>query len=282
MDVNVTALIENRSANPELAFEFGLSLLVEAGGRRILFDAGSSGAFADNAARLGVNLEGVDAAVLSHGHYDHCLGLCRLVEAGGLKAPLYVHRDFFTDRWWDKGDSDGYYYPTSSGLDAPYLLRHGVLLRALAQPVFQPFPGEELYLLSGFRRACRFEPMDPADLVFTGSGFRVDDYRDELARVVRGETGLAVFTGCAHSGLLNICTHAEALLGLPVLAYVGGTHLAPSPLTRAERTAEYVNASSIRTLAACHCTGPSAMELFARACPAYTPFSTGDRLTLTV
>lgn len=39
MDVNVTALIENRSANPELAFEFGLSLLVEAGGRRILFDA---------------------------------------------------------------------------------------------------------------------------------------------------------------------------------------------------------------------------------------------------
>ena len=228
MDVNVTALIENRSANPELAFEFGLSLLVEAGGRRILFDAGSSGAFADNAARLGVNLEGVDAAVLSHGHYDHCLGLCRLVEAGGLKA------------------------------------------------------GEELYLLSGFRRACRFEPMDPADLVFTGSGFRVDDYRDELALVVRGETGLAVFTGCAHSGLVNICTHAEALLGLPVLAYVGGTHLAPSPLTRAERTAEYVNASSIRTLAACHCTGPSAMELFARACPAYTPFSTGDRLTLTV
>lgn len=212
-----------------------------------------------------MNLEGVDAAVLSHGHYDHCLGLCRLVEAGGLKAPLYVHRDFFTDRWWDKGDSDGYYYPTSSGLDAPYLLRHGVLLRALAQPVFQPFPGEELYLLSGFRRACRFEPMDPADLVFTGSGFRVDDYRDELALVVRGETGLAIFTGCAHSGLVNICTHAEALLGLPVLAYVGGTHLAPSPLTRAERTAEYVNASSIRTLAACHCTGPSAMELFARA-----------------
>lgn len=175
MDVNVTALIENRSANPELAFEFGLSLLVEAGGRRILFDAGSSGAFADNAARLGVNLEGVDAAVLSHGHYDHCLGLCRLVEAGGLKAPLYVHRDFFTDRWWDKGDSDGYYYPTSSGAGrALHCAPTAYCCGPLAQPVFQPFPGEELYLLSGFRRACRFEPMDPADLVFTGSGFRVD------------------------------------------------------------------------------------------------------------
>ena len=124
--------------------------------------------------------------------------------------------------------------------------------------------------------------MDPADLVFTGSGFRVDDYRDELALVVRGGDGPGGLYRVCPQRAVNICTHAEALLGLPVLAYVGGTHLAPSPLTRAERTAEYVNASSIRTLAACHCTGPSAMQLFARACPAYTPFSTGDRLTLTV
>ena len=62
MDIKVTALIENRTERPELACEFGLSLLVEAGGRRILFDAGSTGAFLDNAARLGADLGALDAA----------------------------------------------------------------------------------------------------------------------------------------------------------------------------------------------------------------------------
>ena len=255
MEITVTALIENRTQRPELACEFGLSLLVEAGGRRILFDAGSSGAFADNAARLGADLEGIDAAVLSHGHYDHCLGLCRLIDGGALSAPLYVHREFFTPRWWNQEDKGGYYHPTSSGLDVPYLMRRGVRLRALAKPLFQPFPGEEIYLISGFPRTCPFENPDPADLVFTG---------------------------CAHNGLVNICAHAQALLGLPVTAYVGGTHLAPASPDRVERTADWVNSSAIRTLAACHCTGPAAMERFARRCPAYVSFSTGDALTLTV
>ena len=281
MNVTVTALIENRSDRPELACEFGLSLLVEAGKRRILFDAGSSGAFLDNAAALGLDLAALDAVVLSHGHIDHCRGLCRLVEEG-LSAPLYVHRDFFTDRYWDKAGGEGYYEPTSSGLDAAWLVRHGVRWRALARDLFQPFPGEEIYLMSNAPRTCPFEPIDPTDLVFTGGQFRPDDYRDELGLVVRGEEGLVLITGCAHTGLVNLCTHAQRLLGLPVLAYVGGTHLAPSPVERAARTAAYVNGSAIRTLAPCHCTGPEALALFRRDCPTFVPFSTGCALSLTV
>lgn len=280
MDIRVTALIENRSAQAGLSAEFGLSLLVEAGSRRILFDAGRSGTFMDNAGAMGVGLTGLDAAVLSHGHIDHCRGLRRLIKAGELTCPLYVHKDFFTDRWWDKTDTEGYLEPTSSSLSAGYLLRHDIQLRALSQSLFQPFPGEEIYLLSGFRRVCRFEPMDPLDLVFAGGQFRVDDYRDELVLVLKRPDGLAVVTGCAHNGLVNICTHAESLLGAPVIAYVGGTHLAPSPLSRAQATAEYVNSSAIRVFAPCHCTGDAALELFAGACPAYREFSTGMTLAL--
>lgn len=280
MKVTVTALIENRSQDQALTAEFGLSLLVEAGERRILFDTGSSGAFVDNAQRLGVSLDPLDAVVLSHGHIDHCRGLRRLADTGALVAPLYVHRDFFTDRWWDKTDTEGYLEPTSSGLSMEYLLGRGVKLRAISQSCYQPFPGEELYLISSFRRVCRFEPLDPLDLVFAGGQFRVDDYRDEIALVIRKDEGLVVITGCAHNGPVNICTHAEKLLGAPVTAYVGGTHLAPSPIARAYATAEYVNSSSITTLAACHCTGADAYRAFEEICPAYRPFSTGMTLEL--
>ena len=51
-----TTLIENTAISPDLTAEHGLSLFVETENARFLFDAGQSGAFADNARKLGVDL----------------------------------------------------------------------------------------------------------------------------------------------------------------------------------------------------------------------------------
>jgi 7,8-dihydropterin-6-yl-methyl-4-(beta-D-ribofuranosyl)aminobenzene 5'-phosphate synthase len=46
-----------------------------------------------------------------------------------------------------------------------------------------------------------------------------------MAAHVRGK-GIAIFTGCSHAGLLNICVHArEVFLDVPLYAVVGGLHL---------------------------------------------------------
>ena len=43
-------------------------------------DTGQSGAFFDNAEKMGVSLDKLDALLLSHAHYDHVGGVERLLK----------------------------------------------------------------------------------------------------------------------------------------------------------------------------------------------------------
>ena len=46
-----------------------------------------------------------------------------------------------------------------------------------------------------------------------------------LVAHVRGK-GLAIFTGCSHAGIVNVCRHAQELFpASPLYALVGGLHL---------------------------------------------------------
>ena len=69
--MKLTVLMENTTVREDLTAEHGLSLYIEANGKRILFDTGASATFADNAEKLGIDLSQVDLCILSHGHYDH-------------------------------------------------------------------------------------------------------------------------------------------------------------------------------------------------------------------
>ena len=64
--MKIVSLMENTACSDSLHAEHGLSLYIETQGLRILFDAGQSELFAENAAQLGVPLEKVDLAILSH------------------------------------------------------------------------------------------------------------------------------------------------------------------------------------------------------------------------
>ena len=67
----IKTLVENTSPCQDLACEHGLSLYLEAGGYKNLFDTGASHGYAQNAIKMGVDLSQVDFLVISHGHYDH-------------------------------------------------------------------------------------------------------------------------------------------------------------------------------------------------------------------
>ena len=63
--MRATVLVDN-IGNDTIQGEWGLSFYIEYGDRKLLLDAGASGLFAENAQKLGLSLEEVDYAVLSH------------------------------------------------------------------------------------------------------------------------------------------------------------------------------------------------------------------------
>ena len=82
--MKIKVLSENTAISEEFACEHGLSVYLESGGLKILFDTGASDLFLKNAKTLGVDIADVDLLFLSHGHYDH---------GGGLKDFLRVNKN---------------------------------------------------------------------------------------------------------------------------------------------------------------------------------------------
>jgi 7,8-dihydropterin-6-yl-methyl-4-(beta-D-ribofuranosyl)aminobenzene 5'-phosphate synthase len=80
-EVSILPLVERLTPEGSgLKGEPGVSYLIRAGGRRVLFDSGLSGgkpqsALAHNAQKLGVPLDDLPAVVISHLHADHVGGL---------------------------------------------------------------------------------------------------------------------------------------------------------------------------------------------------------------
>lgn len=86
--VKITYLYDNTEAVAGTHSSWGFAALVEAHGRRVLFDTGTGAAVLEhNAAKLGADLSRLDALVLSHEHFDHTGGIAVLGRREGL--PVY-------------------------------------------------------------------------------------------------------------------------------------------------------------------------------------------------
>lgn len=193
-EVSIMPLVERLTPDGSgLHGEPGVSYLVSAGGRRVLFDSGLTGGrpestLAHNARLLGVRLDDLDAVVISHLHADHVGGL------GAMRRRTFAF--------------------AAEALEPP-----GV-------PAYVPtpmhHPRADISVTTGPRviaPAMAVLPPLPRMLFWAG-------YITEQALVVnvRG-FGLVLISGCGHPRIEQMLGIAERVLDVPIRAVVGGLHL---------------------------------------------------------
>jgi 7,8-dihydropterin-6-yl-methyl-4-(beta-D-ribofuranosyl)aminobenzene 5'-phosphate synthase len=253
----------------------GLAVLLTAsvGGKRrsVLFDAGPAAAtFQRNAEILGVDFAGIEAVVLSHGHWDHAGGLLAAVESiarsrGRRSFSCYVHPGMFRQRATRR--PDGQLYVNELVPDPARLAEAGADVVNTREP--QSIADGAFYLSGEIPRVTSYEVGVPNHLARSvdGTSWEPDPLITDERFVsvnVKGK-GQIVFSACSHAGLINVLTHARSVFpSIPLYGAMGGLHLAGVNERVIPQTVSDLKTFGLKLLAPGHCTGWRALSAMAR------------------
>lgn len=245
MKTKLTVVVDN-IPNGELQGEWGLSILVEYGDKKILADVGASELFAKNLKKLGYDISQVDFATLSHAHYDHANGMER----------------FFTDN-----------------KTAPFYLREGIGENCYAKKfIFKKYIGipknilkkypDRIVYAKGDLEVCDgvwLVPHKTPGLAKIGKremmykktriGFEPDDFSHEQSLVLDTEKGLVIINCCSHGGAVNIIHEVMTTFpGKRVYGLIGGFHLFNKSEAEVREVAAMIRETGISYVCTGHCT----------------------------
>jgi 7,8-dihydropterin-6-yl-methyl-4-(beta-D-ribofuranosyl)aminobenzene 5'-phosphate synthase len=273
-----------------LISEFGLAMHVEsrrsAETRQILIDFGfTPEALMNNVDLLDIDPAGLDALVLSHGHYDHFGGLVGFLRhhGGKLKAklPLYLGgEECFCAREWTAPPAKGNF----GVLDRKALEAANLMVTYAEEPSLVADHG----FTTGQIGLASFEKLLSPTVMKIGVDNGLGCYPDKLPEEERTKTavpdqfrheiatafnlkgrGLVIVTSCSHRGVVNAIKQAQAASGIgKVHAVIGGFHLAPYKQDYLRQTLNELKQIDLDYVVPLHCTGEPFYEMAKAEMPA--------------
>lgn len=249
MSIKITTLVENSVYGKGLQGEHGLSLLVDTGECRLLFDTGASDLFIRNARVLGIDLREVDFLVLSHAHRDHTGGLHHFLAMNG-KAQVICKKELFRPKFKEEREN-GVIHPDA--LDAARF--------RFVEEVTELSPGVFIFpqLAITDEEDTHFEHF----FTLTEGRKQADTFTDELALVLKQADEVSVLSACSHRGITNIIRTVQGHFPHASLKLVlGGFHIRNTAKEKFEVIARFFENHLPQQLGVCHCTGIDKYALF--------------------
>jgi len=258
----VAVLADNLCGSDAILGEWGLSLLLDTGRHRVLLDAGAGHVLIGNARAMKIDLAGIDALVVSHGHYDHTDGIEALLEASG-RLRVFVHPDAFTTTYWKR----------EAAVEALRMKLTRAQLSARVHEVIDTttptFVTPAVLVTGEVPRENGFEDTGVTKEAFVDAALTTPTrVLDDQAVVFRVPQGVVVLLGCGHSGIVNTLKYVTRLMNVDrIHAVMGGSHLMAASQGRVQRTITELEAFGVERILLSHCTGAAAFAELARAFP---------------
>jgi 7,8-dihydropterin-6-yl-methyl-4-(beta-D-ribofuranosyl)aminobenzene 5'-phosphate synthase len=245
----IKALAENIPISKDFGSEHGLSLHLEANGRKILFDVGASELFLDNSKKFNINISDVNYLIISHGHYDHGGGLNAFLRDNS-KAEVFIHHLAFEKHYAKRLDEQLEFIGIDEELKENKQIIH---------------TSDRFFIYKGiqvFSNITQKEPIPSSNggLLMEQDGQIVNDIFAHEQNLIVEEEGITLLvTGCAHNGIINILEHFHTLKGCMPNYVIGGFHLSShsggnESLENIEKIANYLMKTKAKYYT-CHCTG---------------------------
>lgn len=250
--IRISILNDNRCDNNEYECEHGISFFIEYYDKKILFDCGQTDIFIKNAKKLNIDINKLDAIVLSHGDYDHGNGLKYL----NNKTDLICHPDFDVTRISKRTGNNNGLNQTREELQKRFNLI------VSKEPYYI---SDKVIFLGEIERKNNFE--SGKNLPAYDKNGNTYTHLDDSGLVIETEEGLIVFSGCAHSGICNTIEYAKKITGNNRISMViGGFHLKKID-EQTISTVNYMKNNNVKKVMLAHCTSDVVCDYFLSKLP---------------